>query len=52
MKPEELLHQIGERLKDNPLEEHGRLPFNLAKQERMEDPEGYKERLHKYYEET
>ena len=26
--------------------------FNLAKQERMEDPEGYKEQLHKYYKET
>ena len=51
-KPEELLHQIGERLEDNPPEEHRRLHFNLAKQERMEDPEGYKERLYKYYKET
>ena len=51
-KPEELLQQIEERLENNPLEEHQRLRFNLAKQERMEDPEGYKERLHKYYEET
>ena len=30
-KPEELLHQIGERLEDNPAEEHQRLRFNLAK---------------------
>ena len=39
-KLEELLHQIEERLENNPPEEHQRLCFNLAKQERMEDPEG------------
>ena len=51
-KPEELLQQIEERLEITTPEEHRRLHFNLAKQRMTEDPEKYKERLHKYYEET
>ena len=33
-------------------EEHRRLCFDLAKQRMEEDPERYKDQLHKYYEET
>ena len=51
-RPEELLQQIEERLESMNLEEHRRLPFNLAKQRVEEDLERYKDQLHKYYEET
>ena len=51
-RPEELLQQIEERLENTNLEEHRRLHFDLAKQQIEEDPEIYKDRLHKYYEET
>ena len=49
---EELLQQIEERLENMNPEEHRRLRFDLAKQRMDEDPERYKNRLHKYYEET
>ena len=51
-RPEELLQQIEERLENMNPEEHWRLRFDLAKQRMKEDPEKYKDRLHKYYEET
>ena len=51
-RPEELLQQIEERLENMNPEEHRRLRFDLAKQQMEEDPERYKDRLHKYYEET
>ena len=51
-KPEELLQRIEERLGNMNPEEHRRLRFDLAKQRMEEDPERYKDLLHKYYEET
>ena len=46
-RPEELLQQIEERLENMNLEEHRRLCFDLAKQRMEEDPERYKDQLHK-----
>ena len=51
-KPEELLQQIGDRLGSLSQEEQERARFNLARQRVDEDPEGYKDRLCRYYEET
>ena len=51
-KPEVLLQQIEDRLGNLNPEEQQRLRFDLAKQRMEEYPERYKDRLHKYYEET
>ena len=51
-KPEELLQKIEDRLGNLNQEEQGKACFNLARQRIDEDPEEYKDRLHKYYEET
>ena len=52
MKGEVLFQQIEDRLGNMNPEEHRRLRFDLAKQQMEEDLERYKDRLHKYYEET
>ena len=51
-KPEEFLQQIGDRLGRLSQEEQERACFLLARQKIDEDPEGYKDRLCRYYEET
>ena len=51
-KPEELLQQIKDKLGNLNQEEQRKAQFDLARQWIDEDPEGYKNRLHKYYEET
>ena len=51
-KPEALFQHIEDRLGNMNLEELRRLRLDLAKQQLGEGPEVYKDRLHKYYEET
>ena len=51
-KLEDLLQQIGDRLGRLSQEEQERARFLLARQKMNEDPEGYKDRLCRYYEET
>ena len=51
-KPEELLQQIEDRLRRLSPEEQKRARFLLARQKINKDPEGYKDRLCRYYEET